>query len=341
MNDLPKISPAEFLRLSREWPVIDVRSPAEYKQGHIPGAVSIALFDDEERAIVGTAYTRQGHHHSVKAGLALVGKKLAGFIEQAEKHGAGKHALVHCWRGGMRSEAMAWLFRFTGIDALVLEGGYKAYRRHIREMLGSGPPLKVLGGMTGSGKTEVLRSLAGLGARVIDLEGLACHKGSAFGALGQSEQPTSEQFENELAGQWIDFDGDDPVWVEDESLNIGKIVIPEPLFLKIQQSPLYLLETAYESRVERLAEEYGAYDFSILEELILRIGRRMGGDQARNAISALNMGDVRNAIRIVLSYYDKAYRYTLENRLRSPERVIDSREFDGVAGIAAYIRTIR
>ncbi len=340
MNDPYRMNAASFLELSREWPVIDVRSPSEFTQGHIPGAINIALFDDIERAIVGTAYTRKGHHESVKAGLELVGKKLAGFIEQAEKNGAGKQALVHCWRGGMRSEAMAWLFRFTGIKTLTLEGGYKAYRRHIRESLAAGPPLKILGGMTGSGKTEILKNLAGMGARVIDLEGLACHKGSAFGALGQGEQPTTEQFENDLASQWIDFGGDEPVWVEDESLNIGKVIIPEPFFSKMQKAPLYLLETLYDIRVDRLVEEYGGYDISILGELILRIGRRMGGDQARSAVSALESGDIRQAVGIVLSYYDRTYRYTLEKSIKTPERVIDSEEFNGLAGIAAFLRTI-
>lgn len=341
MSNPETISPAEFLALSRQWPVIDVRSPSEYRQGHIPGAVSIPLFDDPERAIVGTTYTRQGHDDAVRRGLELVGHKLAGFVKQAGESGVRNHALVHCWRGGMRSEAMAWLFRFTGIQTRVLEGGYKAYRRHIRASFESGPPLKILGGMTGSGKTEVLQEMAALGGRVIDLEALASHKGSAFGGLGQAEQPTTEQFENDLARQWMEFTGDESVWVEDESLNIGRVVIPGAFFQKMKNAPLLYMDVAFAQRVERLVRDYGHYDSTELARLIQKISRRMGGDLAGQALQSLESGDLRQAIAIVLSYYDKTYRYSLEQRVNKAIQYLGADESRSVSEWAVLLKTTR
>lgn len=309
-----KLPVAEFLERSQHVPVIDVRSPKEFRQGHMPGAISLPLFNDDERAVVGTVYTRTGRDEALTRGLEIVGPKLPDMARRAKALAKTGDLLLHCWRGGMRSEAMAWLFRFSGIKTTVLEGGYKAYRHYIREVLNQGPPVIVLGGMTGSGKTELLQHLSSLGEQVIDLEGLANHKGSAFGSLGQPDQPTTEQFENDLAAQWLALDPKKPVWVEDESRNIGKVIIPEPLFFKMTAAPLVFTDVPFETRVRRLTKEYGNFETNDLLEIIRKIGRRMGGDKANTAIHALEEGNICEAVTIVLHYYDKSYHYGLSKR---------------------------
>ncbi len=307
--------PAEkFLSLPKSVPVVDVRSPKEFFQGHIPGAVSLPLFSDEERAIVGTTYTRMGPDDALLKGLEIVGPKMTDFVIRAKKLSPDNEILVHCWRGGMRSGAMAWLLSFSGIKTTILEGGYKAYRHYIRESLTKGPSVKVLGGMTGSGKTEILHQLAGLGEQVLDLEGLANHKGSAFGALGQQEQPTTEQFENNLAEKWLAFDPARPVWVEDESRNIGKVIIPGPIVTKLADAQVIFIDLPFESRVNRLMEEYGSFKPEELIALVQKISNRMGGDVAKAAIAELQSGNTVAAITIVLKYYDKAYLYGISKR---------------------------
>ena len=211
------IEAREFLDKAVMFPVIDVRSPSEFLKGHIPGAFNIALFDDEERRKVGTLYKNSGKESSVLLGLDLVGPKMSGFVKAASRIALEREVLLHCWRGGMRSSGMAWLFETAGFKVSVLEGGYKAYRRFIRRKLEENIKLVVLGGKTGSGKSDILDHLAQSGEQVIDLEGIAHHKGSAFGAFGQESQPTTGHFENNLYHELNKFDLNLPVWVEDES----------------------------------------------------------------------------------------------------------------------------
>src|SRR5512145_3233013 len=173
----------DFLELAGTIPVVDVRSPSEFKHGHIPGAINIPLFDDKEREIVGTEYSKEGRARAILTGLQLSGPSMHTRLDQALKIAKNRKLLVHCWRGGMRSEAMAWLFSLGNIDTEVLEGGYKAYRRFVLETLSSPRKLIILGGLTGSGKTDILKYLSEAGRQVIDLERLANHKGSAFGSL--------------------------------------------------------------------------------------------------------------------------------------------------------------
>jgi tRNA 2-selenouridine synthase len=322
-----KFSPEQFLQQSLSVPVIDVRAPKEFRQGHIPGAISLPLFDDDERAIVGITYTRTGREAALLKGLEIVGPKLPDMVRRAKEIAQSGELLVHCWRGGMRSEAMAWLFSFSGIKTGVLAGGYRAYRHYIRESLKEGPPIIILGGMTGSGKTELLHHLFSHGEQVLDLEGLANHKGSAFGSLGQEEQPTTEQFENELASQWLALDSGKPVWIEDESKNIGKVIIPEPLFLRMAAAQVVFVDVPFDIRVKRLSAEYGNFETSGLIALIRKIDRRMGGDQANAAISALEQGNISEAVSAVLAYYDKAYKFGISKREESKMKTISFAEF--------------
>lgn len=298
------------------FPVIDVRSPGEFLQGHIPGAFNLPLFTDEERAIVGTEYSKQGKEAALLKGLDFIGTKLTGFVQAARKFADNDEILVHCWRGGMRSEAMAWLLGFAGFKVSILQGGYKAYRRFVHSVFASGPELQVLGGMTGSGKTEMLAELEVKGHQIIDLEKLAQHKGSAFGALGQSGQPTQEQFENDLASVWMRLNPDKPVWIEDESRNIGKVLIPELLFEKMSKAQLIYLDVPFEERVNKLTGEYGGYGESLI--LILeKIRKRAGGDLVNDAIRQLQNDEIHDAVSLVLNYYDKTYRYGLSKRNES------------------------
>jgi len=324
---IQKLNPAEFLQRARSVPVIDVRAPKEFRQGHIPGAISMPLFDDDERAIVGITYTRTGREEAVLKGLEIVGPRLPQIAGQGREYAKDGELLVHCWRGGMRSEAMAWLLRLSGIKTSVLAGGYRAYRHYIRESLSLGSPVIVLGGMTGSGKTELLQRLSTLGEQVLDLEALANHKGSAFGSMGQPDQPTTEQFENDLAFQWLALDSQKPVWIEDESRNIGKVIIPEPLFNKMIGAPVVFIEVPFKLRVKRLSEEYGSFETSDVAELIRKISRRMGGDKANAAIQALQQGIITEAVTIVLKYYDKAYQYGISKREESKIKTISFAEF--------------
>lgn len=214
----------------------------------------------------------------------------------------------------MRSEAMAWLFSLGGIETVLLEGGYKSYRHLVLESLARNRKMFVLGGLTGSGKTHILKYLREQGKQVIDLEGLANHKGSAFGSLGQEPQPSSEHFANILYSRWKDLDTDKPVWIEDESRNIGTVFMPDDFYNNMQINPTIVLLMDIKTRLPRLIEEYSFYGRDELEASVMRISKRLGGDRAQEAIEAIRRHDFARAIEITLQYYDKAYLYGLKRK---------------------------
>lgn len=295
-------------------PVLDVRSPGEFAQGHIPGAKNMPLFDDIERAEVGTLYKQVGPQEALEHGLEIVGPKLVGFVRtgRAEAH-EGK-ILVHCWRGGMRSSSVANLLRTAGLQVDTLDGGYKAFRRHVLDLLARPMPLVMLGGETGSGKTDILRELAALGEQTIDLEGQAHHRGSAFGALGESAQPSSEQFENDLYPTLSRLDFSRRVWVEDESRNIGQVFLDQRFWEQMQAAPIVRLQMPFELRVQRLVADYGHFRPDELAASLHRIAKRLGGLALQTALEALDNGALDKVARIALHYYDKAYQRGINDK---------------------------
>jgi tRNA 2-selenouridine synthase len=314
-----RVTPEYFLKEAETTSVLDVRSPQEYSAGHIPAAVNLPLFDDSERKEVGTIYKNNGREASVIRGLDIVGPKLTRFVKEARVLAPNLRVLIHCWRGGMRSESMAWLLDLAGFEVMLLEGGYKSYRRHIRDRLGDRRPVIILGGKTGSGKTEVLNVLERLGQQVLKLEDLANHRGSAFGALGQNPQPTSEQFENNLYAALRRTNSSETIWMEDESRAIGKISIPEPFFHIIRSSQVLFIDVPKENRVKRLVREYSEFEHERLASAISRIGKRLGGLNEKRAKEALDKRDFDVVADILLGYYDKAYLKGLSRR--DPETV--------------------
>lgn len=227
---------AAFVAQSRTYPVLDVRTPAEFADDHIPGAHPLPLFSTAERAAIGTTYAEDGRRAAMLDALDIVGPKLRALVESAREVLDGREVLMHRWRRGMRSESVGWLLSFFDYRVRRLRGGYKAFRRYVRKSFALLRPLRVLGGLTGSGKTEVLHALRDRGEQVVDLEGRANHRGSVFGGLGRGDQPTQQQFENDLALQWRALAPHRPVWIEDESRRIGDVGVPGALFNQMQQA---------------------------------------------------------------------------------------------------------
>jgi len=300
----------DFIEQSKTTPVVDVRSPSEFLQGHIPGAVNIPLFTDEERAEVGTRYKKINPESAVMHGLEVVGPKMVEYVKQAKKIAKKNNLLVHCWRGGMRSKSLAFLFEVAGIKCSVLTGGYKSFRRHVLESFQMPLNLLVLGGYTGSGKTDILHEINQSGEQIIDLEKLANHKGSAFGSLGMPPQPTNEQFENNLFDCINKLDLNEHIWVEDESECIGKIVLPKAFYLRMFKSQLLVIDMPREMRTQRLLKDYGSFSKEELSNSFLRISKKLGNLVTRICLDSVKRDELNTAINFALKYYDKMYDFS-------------------------------
>lgn len=351
---IEKVNIEKFLALAQHYPVIDVRSPGEYSHAQIPTAYPMPLFTDEERKIVGTAYKQQSRQAAIKLGLDFFGVKMKGMVVEVEKivagcrlpvtgnkgftadsrqRSTGNTVLVHCWRGGMRSAAVAWLLDMYGFKVYTLVGGYKAYRNWVLDQFNKEYNFKILGGYTGSGKTKVLHELKTKGELVIDLEALANHKGSAFGAIGEKPQPTQEMFKNLLAAELYELGNKkneiepssnnlnscllpdtSAIWLEDESQRIGRVIIPNIFWENMRNSPVYFLDIPFEERVNYLVETYGAFEKEKLAEAIERIQKRLGGLETKIALNFLSENNIKECFSILLKYYDKFYYKGLHNR---------------------------
>jgi len=310
-----------FEKLS-DYLIIDVRSPGEYAHAHIPSAFSLPLFTDEERAAIGTTYKQESRAAAIKLGLPFFGTKMQNIIEQVEGwstiyekiNDKKPTILVHCWRGGMRSAAVAWLLDLYGFKTEQLNDGYKAYRNWVLAQFEKNYSMKVLGGFTGSGKTEILLQLQKSKLPVVDLEGLANHKGSAFGALGQNEQASQEQFENNLAETLSNTSAAHPYfWIEDESQRIGTNMLPITFFKNMRNSICYFIDIPFDARLQFIVQAYGKFAVTDLIAATLRIQKRLGGLETKTAVNLLVENNIEGAFSILLKYYDKVYLKNIEN----------------------------
>jgi tRNA 2-selenouridine synthase len=338
---IKRLTIEEFLHLAKENPVLDVRSPGEFLHAHIPGAYNIPLFSDDERKIVGTAYKQESKEKAIKLGLDFFGVKMVKMVEEVEglcKVRDAKYkvrskesfaprtsniVLVHCWRGGMRSAGVAWLLDLYGFTVYTLVGGYKVYRKWTLQQFEKNYTINVLGGYTGSGKTETLHELNRKNEYIIDLEKTANHKGSAFGSFGQPKQPSQEMFENLLGHELkiIEEKGQTTqnndnalvVWVEDESQRIGEVNIPTPLYRQMRKCPVYFIHIPFEERLDFIVKHYGGFQKDKLVNAIIRIKKRLGGLETKTAINYL-LEDIKGCFSVLLTYYDKFYLKSLQSR---------------------------
>jgi len=330
----------DWIQQAATLPLADVRTPAEYAQGHIPGAANLPIFSNEERVLVGTAYKQQSREDAILLGFDLTGPKWSGFIRDCGHIAPGGRVAVHCWRGGMRSGAMAWALDMYGFEVYQVKGGYKEFRRWAHHLFEQPYNLQILGGMTGSGKTKLLQYMKQDGGQAIDLEELAQHQGSAYGSMNRMVQPTQEQFENNLAWQLKDIDTAQPLWLEDESQKIGKCGIPMPLWLQMRAAPLADLQVPLEQRVATLVKDYGTLDPDFLAERTGQIHKRLGPEQTKHAIAAIREGRMADFIRIVLVYYDKTYHKGLSYRNSATIRPVAGTGHDIAADCRALLRSL-
>jgi tRNA 2-selenouridine synthase len=330
-----------FLRLADENLLLDVRSPAEFSHAHIPGALPLPLFTDDQRKIIGTAYKQQNRQVAVKIGLEYFSGRMKSIPEEVEElcnpwqkaklNGQPKSVsiLLHCWRGGMRSGAVAWLLNLYGFKIYTLKGGYKAFRRWVLAQFEKEYKLNILGGYTGSGKTILLNEMKRKNNLIIDLEGLANHKGSAFGSLGENAQPGQEMFENLLAIELYKatkienqtgtngkhYPQKSPeIWIEDESRHIGKLGIPNKFWDNMRKSQLYFLDIPFEERLKHIVTTYGLFEKEQLISAITRIQKRLGGLETKKSINFLQENNFHGCFSILLRYYDKFYANSLLKR---------------------------
>lgn len=302
----------EFLSLRNHLPIVDVRSEAEHEAGHIRSAINIPLLNNAERIAVGTDYKQKGQQEAIKTGFRLVGPRLATMIDDAKQ--IGEEFLVHCWRGGMRSSNFCQFMGMAKIKTHQLKGGYKAYRQLAAESFQKPFQFIVIGGYTGSGKTDILNALADKGEQILNLEKLAHHKGSAFGGLMMPPQPSTEQFQNDLFEEILKLDHSKRIWIEDESIAIGKIFLPQTLWNQMNASHLLEIAVPKDVRTLRLVEEYGLADKTQFLQAMTKITKKLGGQHFNAAKEKLLSNDMSSVIDILLTYYDKAYRNGLEKK---------------------------
>jgi len=313
--------PHDFLALRDEGCcVFDVRTPQEYEVGHIPGALSLPLLYNDERAKVGTLYVNVGREYAFVEALRMVGPRLPAMVEFIRERGKGMPVLFYCWRGGMRSDSVASLSRWSGLTSYTLAGGYKGYRRYLLEFLSRKMKIAVIGGYTGTGKSRLLMKLAERGEQVLNLEEIACHRGSVFGHLGMGSQPTTQHFQNMVFEKIRKFNLRDVIWVEDESIKVGEVFLPEPLYRNMREAPAFFVSRPFEERLEYVLQEYSKYPREELIKATLRLENHIDRGSLSSILEHIERGDLRRAAHILLRYYDE--RYMSGFKRRAPDRVM-------------------
>lgn len=311
----------EFLELRASLPVVDVRSEGEFEEGHIQSAINIPLLNNAERIEVGTDYKQKGQAEAIRTGFRLVGPRLIDIIDQAKAVALNNELIVHCWRGGMRSGNFCQFVNMAGIKTHQLKGGYKSYRLLALQSFKTPFNFIVLAGSTGSGKTEILHALAEAGEQVIDLENIAHHKGSVFGGLMQPPQPTTEQFQNNLFEKILTLNPAKRIWIEDESIAVGKIFLPADFWRTMGLSTVVELQVDKDIRIDRLVNEYGHADKQKFLEAMKGITKRLGGQHFKAAKEKLFENDMPGVMDILLTYYDKAYRNGLDRKINRTKAI--------------------
>lgn len=289
--------------------LIDVRSENEYQKGHISGSINIPLLSNSDREAVGTTYKQKGRKEAVALGLRLVGPRMEDLYLKYSSYFGEKLVVFYCWRGGLRSEIASVICAWGGHKVLKIKGGYKSFRSLIHQTFEKPYQLVVLSGKTGSGKTEILHILKDKNEQIIDLEGLANHRGSTFGALGMPEQPTTEMFENLLGLELLSLNPDKKTWVENESRLIGTCFMPAAFWDKLSTAKIVSASVDDETRIKRLLLDYGHFPVDQLIERTEVLRKKLGGQHANTAVDALKSGDLELWLKTVLVYYDKTYGY--------------------------------
>lgn len=305
------ISVIELLK-KQNLPLIDVRSPSEFAQGHIPWASNVPLFSDEERAIVGTLYKQDGKDAAVREGLTLISPRMNAIVDQIKIIAPQKQVVVHCWRGGMRSKSIAMLLEFFGFQTFVVEGGYKAFKKYIRDAVASLKNIVLIGGKTGSGKTKILHELKLLKEQVIDLELLAHHRGSTYGAIGLPAQPTQEQFIIDVLVALAQCDPTKIIWIEHEGARLGRVSVPQELWKIMYVAPVVYIEVPLEYRIAVISQEYGVLPTEELIKSTDNLLKLLGGADTKKVVDAIMAHDMHTAISLLLVHYDRAYTHSTE-----------------------------
>ncbi len=311
-------------------PLIDVRSPSEYYKGNMPNSINIPLFDNEERSKVGTVYKNYGREKAVIQGLEFLADKIDNMVNKlfealniykSKKNGSQIEEptlKIYCARGGMRSQSISWLLEKYNQRNVTLKDGYKSYRKWALESFNQEWRINLIGGKTGTGKTKLLQLLDKNNYQVIDLEGLACHRGSTFGGIGMKEQPSNEQFENSIAEKLKGFNKGNKLFIEAESANIGRCKIPHEFFSQMKSAERIEIKKSESNRLDELIKTYSIYEEKDLMEAVLRIKKRLGPQRTKIAIESIKNKDWKSVCKSVLEYYDKCYEYekTGKNNIR-------------------------
>jgi len=304
----------DFLNKSKNELIIDVRAPIEFFKGHVPNAINIPLFEDSERAEIGTLYKQQGKDTAVNRGLEIVSPKMTSFVNQVKTLSKNKKVFVYCFRGGMRSNSFAWLMCTSGLNAVIMKGGYKAFRNYVLDYFEQDRKIILLGGKTGSGKTDILKKLNEQNLQIVDLEKIAHHKGSAFGTINEQKQNPQQVFEHQLYHKLSELDTSKFIFIEDESQTIGYNKIPIGLWLQMKQATIIKLEIPFELRVQKLVDDYTTVNIEALKSCVIKIAQQLGSLNTKLCLQYLDENNLHDVARLSLIYYDKAYEYSYKNK---------------------------
>jgi len=322
--DLPEL-------LDCDWPLIDVRSPQEYLDDHIPGALNVPLLNNQHRHEVGLCYKQEGKAAAIALGHQLISPLEPMLLDQIKSCAPNNQLRLYCARGGLRSHKMAEFLSQNGFEVKLVKGGYKRYRQEVLSTIAQFTQILILSGYTGSGKTQVLQAIKAKGAQVLDLEALAHHKGSAFGHLGMPIQNSSAQFHNDIYEVLKTLDPNKILWVENESFIIGKVHMPAPLWQNMQTAKVIAYQIPVEERVKLIIEAYGQFPKSQLMERVVKLSKRLGHEMAQQICEYIAADQLEKAVPPLLKYYDKAYTMGRVKRAQAPYMQVDFDHFDANA----------